>query len=155
MEFFSNPALVISLALLLIAGFWLIPPLNKWFNLKKVRKAAHLNFEVAAEGMALISLKWRCMKVNNALCALLGYDAQELMNMDFQRLIHPVDFSKDLPQLQQILEGHKRVHQSTQRYLDNNGDLKTFTVNVSAARDKLGKPHHFVSQFSSAQSQLG
>ncbi|MES2216928.1 MAG: PAS domain S-box protein [Pseudomonadota bacterium] len=153
MDHLPNPALVLSAAMLVLTLIWLTPQFNRWWVLQKNKKVFQQRFEVADEGMALISLKWRCMKVNKALCKLLGFEASELLSMDFQRLIHPDDFNKSLPQLKQILEGQLPMHQATQRYLDNKGDLKTFTVNVSAARDKWGNPHHFVSQFKNVHSE--
>jgi PAS domain S-box-containing protein len=150
-----NPAFLLTAALLVLAFFWLVPYFNRWLITHKNLKASQQEFEVADAGMALISLKWRCMKVNKALCSLLGYEANELLSMDFQRLIHPDDFNKSLPQLKQILEGKLPMHQATQRYLDNNGDLKALSVYVSAERDKAGNPHHFVSHFKMIQSERG
>jgi PAS domain S-box-containing protein len=153
MDHLPNPAITLSAAMLFLVILWLAPQISNWLILQKNKKVSQLQFEIAAEGMALISLKWRFMKVNKALCALLGFEASELLSMDFQRLIHPDDFVKCLPQLKQVLEGQLPMHQTTQRYLDNKGDLKTFTVNLSAVRDKLGKPRHLVSQFKVTHSE--
>jgi PAS domain S-box-containing protein len=147
MDHLPNPAFTLSAAMLILVLFWLAPQISNWLIIQKNKKVSQLQFEKANEGMALISLKWRFMKVNKALCILLGFEANELLTMDFQRLIHPDDFSKSLPQLKQVLDGQLPMLESTHRYLDNKGDLKTITVNLSAVRDKLGKPRHLLSQF--------
>jgi PAS domain S-box-containing protein len=96
---------------------------------------------------AYISLKWRCIKVNKMCCELLGYDARQLLKMDFQRLIHPDDFKNDLPSIRKISDGQQQTHQSQQRYLDKNGDLVFLSVTLSLKRAKDGKPLYFVCQF--------
>ena len=101
----------------------------------------------AAISMAYISPKWRCVKANKLFCQLLGYSAQELAKMDFQRLIHADDLKNDLPGIQKMLLGQQHTHQSQQRYLDKNGDLLALAVTISLARDKAGKPLYFVCQF--------
>jgi len=97
-------------------------------------------------GMAYISLRWRCVKVNKLFCHVLGYSARELLKMDFQRLIHPDDFKNDWPSIQKILAGHETTHQSQQRYLDKNGDLIAVSVTMSLCRNKEGKPLYFICQ---------
>jgi PAS domain S-box-containing protein len=147
MDHLPNPAFILSAAMLILVFLWLTPQISNWLILQKNKKMSQRQFEIAHEGMALISLKWRFMKVNKALCTLLGFDANELLTMDFQRLIHPDDFSRSLPGLKQVLDGQLPMHESTHRYLDNKGDVKTITVNLTAVRDKLGKPRHLISQF--------
>ena len=48
-------------------------------------------FEGAAIGLALISREGRWLRVNAALCRMLGYPAAELEGTDSQHLVHPVD----------------------------------------------------------------
>jgi diguanylate cyclase len=139
--------MVLIAGIILSAIVLLATQLKTWMLSRNNRRQTHDFFEVAADGMALISPKWRCMKVNKSLCNLLGYDASELMSMDFQRIIHPDDFNKDLPHLKKILDGQLHTHHSMQRYLDKNGDLKSLNVYVSAQRDKQGIPRLLISQF--------
>jgi PAS domain S-box-containing protein len=48
-------------------------------------------FEGVAVGLALISREGRWLRVNAALCRMLGYPAAELEGTDSQHLVHPVD----------------------------------------------------------------
>lgn len=48
-------------------------------------------FEGAATGLALISREGRWLRLNAALCRMLGYPAAELEGTDSQHVIHPVD----------------------------------------------------------------
>jgi len=46
-------------------------------------------FETAGHGMVLVSVEGRFLKVNSAICALLGYSEAELLATDFQKITHP------------------------------------------------------------------
>jgi PAS domain S-box-containing protein len=120
---------------------------TQFFSAPKTPQKIFDEPEVETISTAYISLKWRCIKVNNLFCELLGYDARELLKMDFQRLIHPDDFKNDLLSIRKISEGLQQTHQSQQRYLDKNGDLVFLSVTLSLKYAKDGKPLYFVCQF--------
>ncbi|MGL4918601.1 MAG: DUF4118 domain-containing protein, partial [Aeromonas allosaccharophila] len=48
-------------------------------------------FEQAAVGIALVSPDGKWLRVNQRLCDMVGYQADELMNMTFQQITHPDD----------------------------------------------------------------
>ena len=64
-------------------------------------------FTSAALGMALVSLEGRWLDVNDALCRILGYPREELLQVDFQRLTHPDDLQTDLALVQDLLAGRR------------------------------------------------
>jgi PAS domain-containing protein len=53
-------------------------------------------FEHAPIGMALVSTEGRWLKVNRALCKLVGYSEAELLSRNFQEITCPEDLSIDL-----------------------------------------------------------
>ena len=53
-------------------------------------------FDQAAIGMALVGLDGRWLRVNPALCKIVGYSEQELLVTDFQTITHPEDLDGDL-----------------------------------------------------------
>ncbi len=53
-------------------------------------------FESAAIGMALVDIDGRFLEVNDALCAIVGYTADELIQKTFQEITHPDDLELDL-----------------------------------------------------------
>ncbi|MBO0752502.1 MAG: PAS domain S-box protein, partial [Bradyrhizobiaceae bacterium] len=59
-------------------------------------------FENAAVGIAHVAPDGRWLRVNEALCRILGYPADELLARSFQDLTHPDDLAADLSQLAQM-----------------------------------------------------
>ncbi|RRV42629.1 PAS domain S-box protein [Pseudomonas sp. o96-267] len=103
-------------------------------------------FNTAPQGMAIVDLDGRWMEVNDALCRMLGYSSEELLQLDFQHITHPDDLTKDLALLQQLLEGVIADYQLEKRYIDKRGNVLWILLSVSLVRDALGVPLHFVSQ---------
>jgi PAS domain-containing protein len=56
-------------------------------------------------GKAVVLPNGRFMKVNPAMCQLLGHSEQELMAMDFQALTHPDDVESNLANFHALLAG--------------------------------------------------
>jgi PAS domain S-box-containing protein len=59
-------------------------------------------FEHAAIGKALVAPDGRWLKVNRALCELVGYSSEEILEKTFQDITHPEDMESDLGYLQQL-----------------------------------------------------
>lgn len=111
-------------------------------NKKKIN-AAFSNSKMA---MALLSPKWRCLKVNTLLCQTLGFTSKELFNLDFQRIIHSDDFYKNLPFIKKMLDGEIKQLEVNQHFLHENGDAILVHVKKSVMRDKSGKLLYYVLQ---------
>lgn len=103
-------------------------------------------FEHASIGMALVSPEGRWIKVNRALCRLLGYTPGELYQRTFQDLTHPDDLEADVAQVRQVLAGEILSYQMEKRYFHKEGRLVWALLSVSLIRDSAGAPVHFISQ---------
>src|SRR6266513_1708680 len=68
-------------------------------------------FDQAAIGMALLGLDGRWLRVNPALCKIVGYSEQELLATDFQTVTHPEDLDADLSYVRQMLSQKIRSYQ--------------------------------------------
>ena len=103
-------------------------------------------FAHAPIGMGLVSPEGRFLKVNCALCEMLGYPETELLAQTFQVITHPADLDRDLANVQQLLEGGVESYQVEKRYFHRSGHLVWALLSVSLVRDAAGRPIHFVSQ---------
>ncbi|HDS1220415.1 TPA: PAS domain S-box protein [Stenotrophomonas maltophilia] len=110
-------------------------------------------FTSAALGMALVSLEGRWLDVNDALCRILGYAREELLQVDFQRLTHPDDLQADLALVQDLLAGRCSHYHLEKRFLDRNGRVIWTRLSVSLVRNERGEPVHFVSQIQDISAQ--
>jgi PAS domain S-box-containing protein len=103
-------------------------------------------FEHAPHGMALASLTGKFLKVNKALCQLLEYGEDELLNLNFQQLTHEEDLPGCLAHIARQIAGEQVPFSSEKRYRSKSGKYVSTLVSCSTVRDALGQPVHFISQ---------
>lgn len=103
-------------------------------------------FEYAAIGMALVSPDGRWLKVNRALCEVVGYSEAELSSRTFQDITHPDDLEADLRQVRRMLAGEIQTYQMEKRYFHKQGHVIWILLNVSLVRNEAGEPLYFISQ---------
>jgi PAS domain S-box-containing protein len=103
-------------------------------------------FEHATTGMALVSTEGRWLKVNEAICNLLGYSAKELATRTFQDITHPDDLDVDLANVERLLTGETEFYKIEKRYIHKLGHTVWAQLGVSLLRDENGQPLYFISQ---------
>lgn len=103
-------------------------------------------FVHAPIGVALVSPEGRWLKVNRALCDLVGYSEAELLTRTFQDITHPEDLEGDLENVRRLIAGEIRSYQMEKRYIHARGHFVTVLLNVSLVRDGQGQPRYFISQ---------
>ena len=103
-------------------------------------------FQHATTGMALVSLEGKWLKVNEAVCHLLGYSAEELGTKTFQDITHPEDLEKDLAYLRQLVAGDIEFYKMEKRYFHRDGHTVWAQLGVSLLRDEQREPLYFISQ---------
>jgi two-component system, cell cycle sensor histidine kinase and response regulator CckA len=103
-------------------------------------------FDYAAIGMALVGLDGSWLQVNRALCELVGYSRDELLELTFQDLTHPDDLETDLGYSNQTLAGEIDTYQMEKRYFHKRGDVVWVLLSVSLVRTRDGAPLYFISQ---------
>ena len=114
--------------------------------LRKSEETFRAAMGAASIGMALVKPDGRFMEVNDALCTLLGYQAQDLLANDFQSITHEDDLERDLGLLRQALSGQIQSYRTEKRYYHQSGRVIWALLSVSLVRDVNGDPDYFVSQ---------
>jgi diguanylate cyclase (GGDEF)-like protein/PAS domain S-box-containing protein len=111
-------------------------------------KESHQRFESALEyaaiGMALISPEGRWLKVNSALCEILGYKVEEFISKTFQDLTHPEDQDVDIEHLERMLIGEIHSYQVEKRFLHKKGYVVWVLQSISLVRDGGGAAFRFI-----------
>jgi diguanylate cyclase (GGDEF)-like protein/PAS domain S-box-containing protein len=114
------------------------------------RKVADQQFRTAFDdalvGIALVAPDGTWLRVNQALCEIVGRERDQLYGMTFQDITHPDDLDADLSQLEQTLAGERAGYQMEKRYLRPDGSVVWTLLSVSLVRDAGGEPLHFISQ---------
>jgi diguanylate cyclase len=103
-------------------------------------------FSQAPNGMALIGLDGRWMKVNAALCAITGWPEAELLQRQVKDITHPEDVDADRDLLEQVETGDLRGYRFEKRYVTRGGAVIWGELSVSLVRDPAGAPRHFIVQ---------
>jgi diguanylate cyclase (GGDEF)-like protein/PAS domain S-box-containing protein len=104
-------------------------------------------FDHAPIGMALCNPEGEFVRVNAAMCALLGRGPEELLGARDETFTHADDRAKDVDAAQRILRGEQHSWQAEKRYVRPDGELVWALASVSFARDEFGRPLAWVGQF--------
>ncbi|CAN5245091.1 hypothetical protein BH20ACI1_BH20ACI1_27370 [soil metagenome] len=90
-------------------------------------------FDFAPIGIALVSPAGKWLKVNHALCEILGYTEEELLKTDYQSILFTEDLGSTLSKIHELLSGKILSCQMEQRYLHKNRQTVWASWSVSAA----------------------
>lgn len=110
-------------------------------------------FRYAAIGMALVRPDGHWLRVNNALCNILGYTEQELLKTNFQALTYPEDLAEDESLVQRMLQGKIHSYQLEKRYIHKDKHIVSALLSVSLIYDHDYKPKHFIAQIHDISQQ--
>jgi PAS domain S-box-containing protein len=114
-------------------------------QLRESEEVNRATFEQAAAGIAHVGTDGRWLRVNDKLCAILGYSREELLQMTFQDITHPNDPETDLNYVRQMLAGEIQTYSAENRYIRKDGSLVWINLTVSLVRTAAGEPKHFIS----------
>lgn len=98
--------------------------------LNRERDLFEKTFNMAAVGMAHLSPAGQWTRVNNKLCKITGYSADELMRLSFQGVTHPDDLGSDFVNLQRLLTREIDIYRSEKRYIRKDGQIVWVAINV-------------------------
>lgn len=101
-------------------------------------------FEQAAVGLAHVSLDGRHLRVNQKLCAIVGYSASELLSMSLQQISFPVDVAIENELMRSVLAGERATYSIEARSIRKDGVIVWVNRTVSLARDPLNQPKYFI-----------
>lgn len=102
-------------------------------------------FEQAAVGMAHVDLDGGWLRVNERLCAIVGYSREELARLRFQDITHPDDLDADLEYVRRLLAGEIQTYTMEKRYIRKDDAIIWVNLTVSLVRDAADRPSYFIS----------
>ena len=101
-------------------------------------------FELALVGIAIVAPDGAWLSINNALCEIVGYTPDELMQVTFRDITHPADLNADLAQLQRLARGEIEGYQLEKRYLRKNGQPIWVALSVTRKSSEDGEPEYYI-----------
>jgi PAS domain S-box-containing protein len=113
--------------------------------LRESEEVSRATFDQAAVGIAHVGIDGRWLRVNDKLCAIVGYPREELLHLTFQDITHPDDLEADLGYAGQVLSGEIKTYSMEKRYFRKDGSLVWINLTVSLVRGADGEPRNFIS----------
>ena len=98
-------------------------------------------FEMASIGMAQADPRtglW--LRVNQKMCEITGYTADEMLHKQIEELTHPDDRQQDWKLFQRVVRGEAPDYHIEKRYLRKDGTVAWVNVNMAVIRDAVGRP---------------
>src|SRR5215831_20018888 len=97
-------------------------------------------FEEGPLGLAIVGRDFRFLKVNNALCQMVGYSEEELVQKTFADITHPDDLAADVELAERLFSREIPVYRIQKRYVKKNGETIWINLTASVIRDHDGEP---------------
>jgi len=101
-------------------------------------------FEDAPFGMCLSSLDNQLLRVNQALCQLLGYSKEELLAEGSHGLTHSDDLERLRRAADEMSSGRAASAEFEKRYIHKQGNVIWVHMKISVVQDRRGEPAHFI-----------
>lgn len=114
-------------------------------KIRSLSQDFYTTFEQAAVGIAHVGLDGSWLKANKKICEILGYDLDELLNMNFQTITYPDDLNEDLELVAALMSGEQSQYSIEKRYICKSGRIIWAYLTVSLVIDDRDNPSHFIS----------
>jgi PAS domain S-box-containing protein len=101
-------------------------------------------FDQSPIGAGMVSLDHRFLMVNEALCRITGYSAEELISRSVAEVTHPDDVDSDAVQARRLEAGEIDAYDIDTRYLRSDGVAVWIHLNVRLIRDEDGRALYFL-----------
>jgi diguanylate cyclase (GGDEF)-like protein/PAS domain S-box-containing protein len=119
-------------------------------RLRTSEEAFRLAFEGAGIGMAMVDLSpaahGRFLRVNPALCAIVGRTEEELLGLRFLDITHPEDRVPGLAFLESAAAGSSPVYHVEKRYIHGDGRTVWVALTASVVSNAEGGAQHVIAQ---------
>ena len=101
-------------------------------------------FEQAAVGMGHVGIDDHWLLVNDKLCDILGYGADELRQLTLREVTHPDDLAACERNCRLLRAGAIDTYTTDERYLRKDGTSIWIELTMSLHRDAAGTPRYFI-----------
>ena len=103
-------------------------------------------FDYAPIGIALVSADGNLLKVNRALCEILGFSDEEFLEMNFRSMLHPEDLGVTLVKIADVTSGTAASSQMEHRYIHKSGHTVWASWSVSATGEASSSARNLIFQ---------
>jgi PAS domain S-box-containing protein len=97
-------------------------------------------FEEGPLGLGLVGRDYRFLKVNDALCQMVGYSEDELLQKSFADITYPDDVRADMELAEGLFRREIPFYRMQKRYVKKNGEMIWINLTACVIRDHEGEP---------------
>ncbi len=97
-------------------------------------------FDQSPIGASILSLDYRFLRVNDALCRITGYAASELQGKSMLAVTHPDDVDETVRYAERLMAGEFDRYEIDKRYVRLDGETVWVHLSVRLIRDVAGRP---------------
>jgi PAS domain S-box-containing protein len=99
-------------------------------------------FEEGPLGLALVGRDYRFVKVNSALCEMVGYSEAELVQKTFAEITHPDDVRADVELAVRLFKREIPFYRIQKRYVKKTAEIIWINLTASVIHGPDGEPLH-------------
>ncbi len=114
--------------------------------LRVAEEELRLTIDHAPIGIALVGRDGRLLRVNLALCEIVGQGPDELLRCTLQGITHPDDLARGKALAERLLQGEIPRCSSAARLVRKDGGTVDVMLHASLIRDDCGRPRHCIVQ---------
>ena len=113
-------------------------------ELRKSQARFQAMFDNVAVGVAVMTLERRPIAFNTTTEKIIGYNAEEMQNVDPKSLAIPEDRNMDDRWFKELIDGKRDSYVMERRYRHKDGHVFWARINYSLVRDLDGKPDYLI-----------
>jgi diguanylate cyclase (GGDEF)-like protein/PAS domain S-box-containing protein len=113
---------------------------------RQSEQTLNLTFDNAAAGVALADASGRLLRVNPALCDMLGRDTQTLLTLSWPEITHPDDIALEQPLVEAMLANRRDGYRLKKQFLRGDGSSIWVDLSRSCVRGPDGHLEFFIGE---------
>ena len=113
-----------------------------------------LTLDNAPIGIFTFDLNGYLLRVNHALCAMLGYSTETLLAQHMQDLISENDRYSFADSVQKLIDGEQKHVRLEQEFITNVGDSRNVILHLGLTFDSQGAPKHIIASVEDVTESL-
>ncbi len=108
--------------------------------LRESEELLRISFDQAPSGAAIASLDQQFLRVNEVLCKITGYSAEELTKLRYTDITHPEDLESNLLLANQLANRLINQYSLEKRYIRKDGQIIWVFLSSRVVKDSDGNP---------------
>ena len=101
-------------------------------------------FDIPLHGIAVTSPEKGWLQVNDRLCAMLGYERDEILRKTWAEMTHPDDLDADMEQFNRILSGEINQYTLVKRFMRKDGQIIWTSLAAGCVREPDGSVDYMI-----------